>query len=133
MSQDITQYLLLLKGAGWYEELSPQEIQEAMSRTAAWFDRLSREGKCLGGQPLEREGRIISAHSSGRAADGPFVESKESVGGYLLLNVSSLDEAIAVAQDCPMIPYGLTVEVRPVAPECVVQKFINQQLAEAIA
>jgi hypothetical protein len=49
--------------------------------------------------------------------DGPFAETKEIVGGYFFLSVADLDEATAIAQHCPGLPLGLTVEVRPVA-EC---------------
>ena len=51
-------------------------------------------------------------------SDGPFAESKEAIGGYFLLDVASLDEAVAIAQECPGLPYGIRVEVRPVAAEC---------------
>ncbi len=50
--------------------------------------------------------------------DGPFAESKETIGGYFLLHVGTLDEAVAIAQECPGLPYGIRVEVRPVAAEC---------------
>lgn len=132
MDTPASQHLLLLRGTDWYKELSPQEIQEVMSRTTAWFDRLSQEGLLVGGQPLENQGKVVSGPSR-MVADGPFVEAKESIGGYLLLAVSSLDDAVAIAQDCPMLAYGLTVEVRPIAPECVIQKLAKRQLAEAAA
>jgi len=51
-------------------------------------------------------------------SDGPFAESKEAIGGYFLLDVASLDDAVAIAQECPGLPYGIRVEVRPVAAEC---------------
>jgi hypothetical protein len=51
-------------------------------------------------------------------SDGPFAESKESIGGYFLLTVGSLDEAVAIAQQCPGLPHGIRVEVRPIAGEC---------------
>jgi hypothetical protein len=46
--------------------------------------------------------------------DGPFAESKEIVGGYVLVQASSLSEAIEMARDCPGLDYRMTVEVRPV-------------------
>ena len=50
-----------------------------------------------------------------RITDGPFAESKEAIGGYIFLTVRDLDEATAIARDCPGLPLGLVVEVRPVA------------------
>ncbi len=123
-----SQYLLLFRGTNWHRELSPQEIQEIMGRTNAWFDRLAREGKSKAAQPLEGEGKTIS-YKNGSVADGPFAESKESIGGYLLLEAASFDEAMAIARENPMIPYGLTVEVRPVAEACPANKIARGDLA----
>ena len=80
----------------------------------AWFKRLTEQGKAVAGNPLEREGKIVSGKNGRVVADGPFAESKEAIGGYFLLNVGSLDEAVAIAQQCPGLPYGAKVEVRPV-------------------
>ena len=51
-------------------------------------------------------------------SDGPFAESKETIGGYFLLKVDTMDEAVAVAQQCPGLAYGIQVEVRALAGEC---------------
>lgn len=126
-----SQYLLLFRGTNWHRELSAQEIQEIMGRTNAWFNGLSQQGKAKAGQPLEGEGKTIS-YKNGSVADGPFTESKESIGGYLLLEVADFDEAMAVARQNPMIPYGLTVEVRPVAEACPANR-IARETAEAVA
>jgi len=45
--------------------------------------------------------------------DGPFAETKEQLGGYHLIECNDLDEAIAIAKRIPTLPYGGTVEVRP--------------------
>jgi hypothetical protein len=48
--------------------------------------------------------------------DGPFVEAKEMVGGYLIVKANSLDEAVEMAKTCPNLVYGGNVEVRSVMP-----------------
>ena len=50
--------------------------------------------------------------------DGPFAEAKEVVGGYILIEAASLDEATAIAEQCPNLPYGMVVEVRPIGQAC---------------
>ena len=45
--------------------------------------------------------------------DGPFAESKEAIGGYLMLDVETIEEAIAIAQSSPGLAYGGSIEVRP--------------------
>ena len=125
-------YLLLFRGTNWHKELSPEEIQRIMGDWGAWFDRLGQQGKLTAASPLENEGRVVSGKSRA-VADGPFAEAKESIGGFFLLKVETIEEATAIAKDCPALPYGLTVEVRPVAPACPAARMLeeaNAQLTE---
>jgi len=114
-----SEYMLLFRGTDWHKGLSPEEIQGVVNQMKAWFDRLTAEGKAKAGKPLFQEGKIVSQKKGRSVADGPFAESKEAIGGFFLLEVSSLDEAAEVAKDFPGLNYGATVEVRPVAPECM--------------
>ena len=84
----------------------------------AWFERLTAQGKVTAGAPLEKEGKTVSGKNGRVVSDGPFAESKEAVGGYFLLQVSSFDEAVTIAQQCPGLAYGVKVEVRQVAEIC---------------
>lgn len=110
--------MVLFRAVGWQDNLSPEEMQQIMTRTMAWFDRLGREGKMKAAQPLFEEGKVITGKGGRQVADGPFAESKETIGGYLMLTVGSMDEAVAIAQEWPLLDCGATVEVRPVAPQC---------------
>ena len=114
-------YLLLFRGTNWDKDLSPEQIQKVVSDWAAWFERLTQEGKCKGGHPLQSEGKFVSGQKGRTVADGPFAESKEAIGGYFYLQVASQEEAIAIAQQCPGLEYGCVVEVRPVADMCTVR------------
>ena len=111
-------YMLLFRGNEWQKGLSPEEMQEVASQWMAWFKRLSDQGKALAGSPLENEGKLVSGKNGRVVSDGPFAESKEAIGGYFLLKVNTLDEAVAIAQQCPGLPHGAVVEVRPVASQC---------------
>jgi hypothetical protein len=125
-------YLLIFRSTDWYKGLSPEQMQQIADNWMAWFNRLKDEGKCIGGNPLEREGKIVSGKNR-LVSDGPFAESKETIGGYFYLTVSSLDDAVAIAQQCPGLPYGIRVEVRPIAGECpmAVEARHETQLAQA--
>jgi len=116
-TQNQNGYMLLFRGNDWHKSLSPEETQKVTDQWMAWFRRLTEEGKAVAGNPLEREGKIVSGKNR-VVSDGPFVESKEAVAGYFLLDVANLDEAVAIAQECPGLPYGARIEVRPVAGEC---------------
>jgi hypothetical protein len=127
------EYLLLFRGSNWDKGLSPEQLQKTVDQFMAWFERLKQQGKVKGGQPLERSGKIVSGKGGRTVADGPFAESKEAIGGYFLLLVDDLDEAIAIAQQCPVLEYGSTVEVRPIAEECPTFQRVKEHLAHAAA
>ena len=119
MSNEKQEYLLLRRGSNnWYKELSSEELQQVMGKLKAWFDGLAEKGIVKGGQPLGAEGRIVSGKGGRTVSDGPFAESKETIGGYMLILAESMDEAVKIAQGCPPLAYGDSVEVRPVAEEC---------------
>jgi len=112
-TQPVTsEYMLLFRGLHWDKNLSPEEIQNVMSRWIVWFDRLTQEGKAKAGQPLTEKGKIISGKKGQKVVDGPFAESKESIAGYILLQAATLDEAVKIAKECPGLDYGISVEVR---------------------
>lgn len=125
-------YLLIFRSTDWYQGLSPEQMQQVADNWMAWFQRLKDEGKCAGGNPLEREGKVVSGRNK-IVSDGPFAESKESIGGYFLLTVGTMDEAVAIAQQCPGLPYGIRVEVRAIAPQCPLlnEATPKEQLAHA--
>ncbi len=128
-------YMLIFRGTDWHKGLSPEEMQRVANDWMAWFKRLTEQGTAVAGNPLEREGKIVSGKNGRVVADGPFAESKEAIGGYFLLKVNSLDEAVAIAQECPGLPYGAKVEVRPVMDRCPLsgEAVPEGQLAEATA
>jgi hypothetical protein len=110
--------MLIFRGTDWYKGLSPEQMQQVADNWMAWFNRLKNEGTATAGNPLEPQGKIVAGKNGRVVSDGPFAESKETIGGYFLLKVNTLDEAVAIAQQCPGLPYGIRVEVRPVATEC---------------
>ena len=114
-------YMLLFRGTNWDKELSPEQLQTVVSDWYAWFERLTQEGKAIGGHPLQNEGKIVSGKKGRTVADGPFAESKEAIGGYFYLQVADENEAVAIAQQCPALEYGCVVEVRPIAEMCSVR------------
>jgi hypothetical protein len=112
------QYMLLFRGNDWQKGLSPEEMQKIAGQWMAWFERLTAQGKVTAGSPLEKEGKVVSGKNGRAVSDGPFAESKEAIGGYFLLQVNNFDEAVAIAQECPGLAYGIKVEVRQVAESC---------------
>ena len=110
--------MLLFRGPHWDRGLSQQELQAAMDKVMAWFEGLNQRGKTKAAQPLGAQGRIISGTNGQLVVDGPFAESKEAVGGYLMLQADNLNEAVEIARSMPTLKYGISVEVRPILAEC---------------
>src|SRR5438477_11419471 len=108
------EYMLLFRGPHWDRGLSTDELQHAMDKVMTWFGRLNERGKIKGAQPLSGHGRVISGTDGRFVVDGPFTETKEAVGGYLVLQADSLDEAVEIARSMPTLRYGISVEVRPI-------------------
>ena len=125
--------MLVFRGTDWYKGLSPEQMQQVFTQWMSWFNRLKEEGIALAGNPLEPEGRIVSGPQGKVVSDGPFAESKESIGGYFLLSVSTMDQAVAIARECPGLPYGIRVEVRPVAAECPILNEVRETEAASQA
>lgn len=128
-----SEYLLLFRGSNWDRGLSPEEIQQVMAQTMTWFDSLFQSGKAKGGQPLDESGRTVTGKKGQSVLDGPFAESKEAIAGYLIVNAESLEEAVKIAQGCPTLLNGSSVEVRPLLDECPKFQKAKQQLALATA
>jgi len=127
-----SEYLFLFRGNDWDRSLSPAELQKAMASFVAWFERLSADGTLKVGQPLMDDTRIVSG--KGRTvADGPFAESKEAIGGYFIIHAESLDHAVAIARDCPMLDCGSAVEVRPIAVDCPTLQRAQRRIEEELA
>lgn len=117
-TQNQNGYMLLYRSDEWYNRLSHEELQSLMDQNKTWMERLTAQGKTKPGRALERRGAFVSGKNGRFVTDGPFAESKEAIGGYLVLDVETLEEAIAIAQTIPGLSYGGSIEVRPIAEEC---------------
>src|SRR5262249_61078162 len=115
MSTETTtgEYMLLFRGPHWDRRLPTDELQRVMDRVLVWFEELGERGKIKGAQPLGGQGRVISGTDGWFVVDGPFTETKEAVGGYLVLQADSQNEAVGIGRSVPTFSYGNSVETRP--------------------
>lgn len=116
MTKPASQYLLLLLQPNTGPGPTPAELEEIMARFSAWMAGLYAKGIVAGTHGLEPAGKIVREPGGTVITDGPYAEAKEIVGGYILINAASLDEAVGIARGCPGLHYRLAVEVRPVKP-----------------
>ena len=104
-------YLFLFRGGE--PGASPEENQKIMQKWVAWMDQLRAKGRFVGGEPLERAGKVLKGRQH-QVTDGPYTESKDLVGGYLSVTAETLDEATELARGCPILERDGVVEVRPI-------------------
>lgn len=105
-------YLYLFRG-GETRNLSPQAMQEHMQKWGAWIADLGKQGYFKGGDPLAEEGRVLRGRQK-TVTDGPYAETKDIVGGYLIVSAPDLDQAVELARGCPIFENEGSVEVREV-------------------
>ena len=90
---------------------SPAQMQDMFAAFNAWKEKFKDNILDMGGK-LMPGGAVVT--TSG-ATDGPFVEVKEVVGGYMFVTAESVERAIQVASEMPMLMPGSTIEIREVA------------------
>lgn len=115
MKDQTTAFLLLFRNCGpdTHDHLSPEQRDVLTRQWNDWVQGLVTQGKLAHGSPLGLDGRVVTGTTGGRVTDGPYAEGKEIVGGYVLIHAADLDEATAVARQCPGLSVNLVVEVRP--------------------
>ncbi|MFK7776325.1 MAG: YciI family protein [Saprospiraceae bacterium] len=104
------EYLLILKGDGM-KHLSPDELQKMLKDYQTWVEQLG--DKYLGGQRLEENGAFLSAQNEEVLTDGPFLEPKEIIAGFFLIQANDLEEAVQIVQSSPHLGF-YQIEVRPI-------------------
>ncbi len=108
-------FLFVYRGSGEAEsKMTPDEMQQMMQKWGAWIGEAMARGWMINpGDALTMEGRVVDTHKV--VTDGPFVESKEIVGGYSIVQADTIDAAAELAKECPALLTGGSVEVRAMA------------------
>lgn len=108
-------YMLLIHSGEYSNspQLSPEESQRIVEKYIAFARKLRSESRFLDGDELTSTGRIMSSQS-GKIVDGPFTETKESIGGYFLISADSYDHAVEIARECPVFDRGGVLEIREI-------------------
>jgi hypothetical protein len=102
----MSEYLLLITGdeAG-YAALSDEEGKAIYAGHVAFMDELRQAGvTLLASAELEPAATARTIHGDGTVTDGPFAETKEQVGGFYLIDVPSVEEAVEWGRKIPLLP-----------------------------
>ena len=117
MSTNPPTYMFVFRRPTEAPELSEEESNRLFGSWMAWVAALRAKGGYIAGDPLEASpAKVVRGPKGAQISDGPFVEAKEVVGGYVLLTAASFEEAAELSRGCPDLPYGGTVEVRQIMP-----------------
>lgn len=109
----MSQFMLLLyQEPGWFQKLSPEEMQKATEKYMAW----TKKPFVKGAERLQMDpGKVLrSQNGKPRSTDGPYSETKEILGGYYVIEAPDYPEAVQRSLDHPHLDYGGTIEVRQV-------------------
>ena len=110
------EFLLIYRGD--YEGLpthrrSPEEMQAITQKWMNWIAGIAAQGKLANrGNSLISSGKVLK--SNGSVSDGPYTEIKESIMGYSIIKASSIEEAAELADGCPSLSTGGSVEIREI-------------------
>ncbi len=103
--------LILFEHENAYAELTPEEMQADIELHGAWIQELG--DKFYSGEPLHQPAKTVAGKDK-VVTDGPYIESKELVSGFYIVNANSMDEATELAKGCPVLRMGGKVEVREI-------------------
>jgi hypothetical protein len=102
------------RGQSAAANISPDAMQQMLERWRVWISEGLQKGWMVdSGDALKQEGRVVRPAKV--VTDGPFVEAKDVVGGFSIVQAETLEEAAELAQGCPGLLSGGSVEVRPLA------------------
>jgi hypothetical protein len=109
------EFILLFRHEDGKKVASPEQIQVWMQQTMDWIGGIAAQNKFSGGNGLPFENARVVHHNK-MVTNGPFGDIKETIGGYIIVNADSVDEAVEFAKGCPVLQgEGNTVEVRKIA------------------
>jgi hypothetical protein len=109
------QYVLLITQGEWLESGTEHEQQRVMETLMRWWGQLAADGKLKGGNQLQSPHTattVVVDHGQSMLLDRPLMEAKEAIGGYGVIDVADLDQAIAIARTYP-VP-DCKIEVRAI-------------------
>ncbi len=96
-----------------HSNTSTDEVDSLNKKWNDWIGGIAAQGKLKNhGARLEVEGKVLKP--GGVVTDGPFVEIRERLGGFIVISADSLEEATTLAHGCPALEANGSVEIRPI-------------------
>lgn len=108
------EYMLIFRNEKRVDTPAPsvEQMQMVVGQWQTWIRSIDALGKYSDTNRLLPEGKTVFPNNI--ITDGPYVEGKEMIGGYVIVKSDSIDDAVEIAKTCPNLTYGGNVEVRSV-------------------
>ena len=104
------EFMLIVRGYN-YEGVTPEVMEKRMNAYRPWMEKMTQAGRYKSGGPLEPgTGRLLKDKKT-VLTDGPFLESKDIIGGYVIVLAKDYGEAVEFAKECPLLDH-CQLEVR---------------------
>ena len=113
-SSENSEFMLLLRQPHTGPHPTAEEMNKIMERFTQWMNAMSAKGIVVGTSGLEVTGKVLRGPRGATLTDGPYLEAKEIVGGYVIVKAENETAAVEIARDCPGLDYRMAVEVRKV-------------------
>ena len=96
-----------------YQSISPEQMQQTVKKWMDWKDSLEKNGHVKQfGERLDGSGKVVRGKTKA-VTDGPYVEVKDTVGGFMLVEAEDINRAVELSKGCPILDSDGTVEIRP--------------------
>lgn len=115
ISNNMEEYVLLFRLDILTKEIqpSPEQMQVYMKQYQDWVGGIAAQNKFVGGTGLSTEGKVVKHPNM--VTDGPYVDIKESLAGFISVRAADFEDALRMARECPILGgAGNSVEVRKV-------------------
>jgi hypothetical protein len=104
--------LIIREDLSRIKKWSQEERYDGIRKMDEWVKTLVQKGNYISGDALHIKGRYVSKDNV--LSDGPFIESKEGISGIMFMEATDIQDAVLVAQTCPLVQSGeMVIEVRP--------------------
>jgi hypothetical protein len=107
------QFLIIVRGSD-HSVASPEQMQKRLGLFNEWVQKVLN-GRFVSGAPLEESDARLLVSRSEVLTDGPFIESKEMISGYIVINAADIKEAVELTKECPLLGQ-FRLEVRKLKP-----------------
>ena len=106
----MNEFMLLFHSAPY----SAEQMQASIPQWQDWMGGIAAQGIMTGANRLAYDGHVVKPGHI--VTDGPYVETKEMLGGYIIVKADNLAHAVELSKGCPVFSVGGNVEVRPIIP-----------------